>query len=610
VPLPSAVDAQGRARGWAAGLPTHFAEYKGSNWRLFGSSSPAFYESGVFANTLRSMLVKMKTGELEASAAEDHRKRLATGIKPTAPAPAGFLRLSEDRKHILYPDGRRFFMIGVNYHRPLHTGEWYRTTDDFDDLALEDDFRKARDAGVNCIRLGPSSRFYSDPELVKECARKYGIYLLIILNRGTRRDFVENAEKAARMDGDEPMALGYDIQDEPAADAPADLTFDAAKIPVLKLRPYERYAGKLDKPAGPASTGRGGRDPEDARNLAAFAALRSRATEHSTRGAASTFPGLTARFSVAGEWRELHAAMNDTPGRWIKRHIEAIRKYDRRHPISAGYNNILECLPANRQLDFVSHHVYDRPSSYEQVMSKVATVDRIARVWPDRPITFGESGYSNGIVMPDGRYLDFHTAAVGEMLHYLYALAQGYDGAMKRVLTDGHRDPIAKAGERGRATQIYEAYFGRYYYDGNPRGLGRPKPVCHSMKFPRDYRDENRPGGTIDIARAGLDRGRVCLQVRQGAVRGRIRLPIAGDRIPFRATGQRDGGVEQGRDQDHVRWRCHAKHRAGAFASKAGEGNRQDRGQRRQSDETIRQVEYSVARRGDDSHPVRDHDRK
>jgi hypothetical protein len=336
----------------------------------------------------------------------------------------------------------------------------------------------------------------------KECARKYGIYLLIILNCGTRQDFVENAEKVARMYGDEPMVLGYDIQNEPTAEALAGLTFDAAKSPVLKLRPYERYAGKLDKPVEPAGAGRGRRDPEDARNLAAFATLWSRATEHSTRGASSTFPGLTARFGVAEEWRELHAAMNDTLDLWITRHIEAIRKYDQRHLISVGYNNILECLPANRQLDFVSHHVYDRPSSYEQVMSNITTLDRIARAWPDRPITLGEFGYSNGITMPDGRYLDFHTSAVGEMMHYLYALAHGYDGAMKWVLTDWHWDPIAKAGERGRATQIYEAYFGMYYYDGNPRSLGRPKPVCHSMKFLRDYLDENRPGGTIDIKRA------------------------------------------------------------------------------------------------------------
>ena len=130
------------------------------------------------------------------------------------------------------------------------------------------------------------------------------------------------------------------------------------------------------------------------------------------------------------------------------------------------------------------------------------TLDRIAKVWPDRPITLGEFGYSNGIAMPDGKYLDFHTSAVGEMIHYLYALAHDYDGAMKWTLADWHWDVIGKAGEKGRATQIYEAYFGLYYYDGNPHGLGHPKPICHAIKFLREYVDQNGPGGTLDIKRA------------------------------------------------------------------------------------------------------------
>jgi hypothetical protein len=153
-------------------------------------------------------------------------------------------------------------------------------------------------------------------------------------------------------------------------------------------------------------------------------------------------------------------------------------------------------------LNFVSHHVYDRPDSYEKVMSNVTTLDRIQGAWSDRPITFGEFGYSNGIITAGGSYLDFHTSAVGEMIHYLYALAHGFDGVMKWVLTDWHWDVIAKAAEKGRKTQIYEAYFGMYWYDGNPDGLGRPKPICYSTKFLRDYVDENGPGGTLEIRHA------------------------------------------------------------------------------------------------------------
>jgi hypothetical protein len=500
VPLVTATDAHGRRKGWAAGLLIHYGEYKGSNWLLFGISNPEFYRTSFFADTLKSMLPKMRSGALEQAAAVENEKRLAAKIKLTTPAPAGFLRLSDDRRHIVYPDGRRFFMIGANYNRPLIAKLGGGGTDD---LSLEDDFRKAHDAGINCLRIGFNHCFYDNPDLIKECARKYGIYLLIILEGGTKPGFVENAEKAGRMYGDEPMVLGYDIANEPKIDEIASLKFDGAKSPILALRPYERYQGKLDKSA------RRGIDSlqnhsDEARDLAAYLALWKQATAPVTQGSNATFPGLRGQFKVADEWNELYTATNETLRLWLGKHIEAIRKYDKVHLISVGYNRVLECLPANQPLNFVSHHAYEKPFSYEKVISNVTTLDRIAAVWPGRPITFGEFGYSNGIMMPDGKYLDFHTSALGEMIHYLYALAHGYDGAMKWTVTDWHWDPIAKAADKGRATQIYEAYFGLYWYDGGPRGLGRPKPICYATKFLRDYLDANGSAqhGTLEIKRA------------------------------------------------------------------------------------------------------------
>ena len=108
----------------------------------------------------------------------------------------------------------------------------------------------------------------------------------------------------------------------------------------------------------------------------------------------------------------------------------------------------------------------------------------------------------NGLVTNDGRYLDFHTSAVGEMAHYLYALVKGYIGVTKWVLTDWHWDIIGKAGERGRPTQIYEAYFGMYYYDGHPPGLERAKPIVPAVRFLREYVDGGGQGGEIQIVRA------------------------------------------------------------------------------------------------------------
>jgi hypothetical protein len=511
-PLLTALDEYGRERGWAAGLMVDFSEYTGSNWLLFGVRTPGFYSSRTFAETLRKALRKMAGPGLTEAARREQEKRLQTRIRLKSPPPAGRIRLSPDGKHLVYPDGKRFFLIGANYHRPLHTGEWYDGKS-FDDAAFEDDFRKARDAGINCIRLGPSQRFYDDPEIVKECARKYGIYLLIILNWGTRQDFVENAERVARLYAGEPMVLGYDIQNEPPAESVAGLQFEGEPSPVMKLRPYESFLPLLDQTVleravreAPASRGRS-IAPEARRDMAAFSQAWARATDPIARRSGSTYPGMGAEFLIKEPWKGLGEAVNQTFDIWIRKHIEAIRRHDKDALVTVGYNNVLQGLPANSQLDFTSQHVYDWPLSYEQVMSNLTAMDRMAALWPGKPITLGEFGYSNGVPMPDGRLLDFHSSSVGEMAHYLWALAKGHDGAMKWVVTDWHWDAIAKAADRGRTIQVYEAYFGMYYYDGNPNGMGRPKPISHATRFLRDYVEEYGAGGSIEVIRGGTAMG-------------------------------------------------------------------------------------------------------
>jgi hypothetical protein len=238
-PLLSANDRHGRLRGWAAGLLSHFEEYPGSDWLLFGIANPEFYRSPGFAAALTAMLPKMAGDGLAREAKAEQDRALATRILLTSPAPAGFLRRSPDGKHIVYPDGGRFFMIGMNYHRSLDQGEGFGNQP-FDEASFEDDFRKARDAGMNCIRLGTARHFYERPELVRECARKYGIYLLILLSWGTRPDFVENAGRVAQMYKDEPMVLGYDIPNEPSASSVAGLRYDGEPSLAFRLKACDR----------------------------------------------------------------------------------------------------------------------------------------------------------------------------------------------------------------------------------------------------------------------------------------------------------------------------------------------------------------------------------
>ena len=97
------------------------------------------YKTDAFADALIGALKTMTTRDLAKIAKQKDAASRAKRLKLTTPAPDGFLRLSDDGKYILYPDGRRFFMIGCNYlgsfDRKCHIGggcstsaEWKTTS--------------------------------------------------------------------------------------------------------------------------------------------------------------------------------------------------------------------------------------------------------------------------------------------------------------------------------------------------------------------------------------------------------------------------------------------------------------------------------------------------
>ena len=512
IPLLSADDKYGRHRGWAAGLVVNYAgPYKGSNWLLCGLESPAFYRSAAFAQGLVQALTAMRDRDLPTLAAQANAAAQATVLPLTAPAPAGFVRLSADKRHFLTPDGKPLFLIGANYLGPsdrfcqLGGGYW-------DPNLLEADFKRAHDAGINCFRLWVAYR-ETDParrDAIKQVARKYGIYL--VLHVGDSQAKLEDTQTVLRGIAenwkDEPMVLGYDLFNEPYVATAAAPTLAGEKSPLLKLRPYERYADQIDKawvdravkerPPWPQVPG-WLKDEDDARQLYAAYSLYGKYTDPFTKAGAdySTFPALPGLLPLDGPFADYAQALNATFERWLGAQVEALRAVDSHHFIGVGYNTILTALPANHLLDFVSEHVYQSPTSYAEVTKNATALDRLAKLWPNQPTTLGEFGYSNGIRLPGGM-LDLHTSAVGEMMHYLEALAHGHSGCTKWVLTDWptpmQRDNCPWTGQGS----IYEDRFGLYYYDGTPPG--GPKPIVPALRFLSEYVAGGGSGGTMTIS--------------------------------------------------------------------------------------------------------------
>jgi len=94
-------------------------------------------------------------------------------------------------------------------------------------------------------------------------------------------------------------------------------------------------------------------------------------------------------------------------------------------------------------------------------------------------------------------------AGLAETIHYLYAFANGYAGAIKWMSSDWPVPIIRRQAEwlKGQPDrQLLEGRLGMYYYDGTPEG--RPKPIVHALRFLRDYADAGQSGGRLRIRRA------------------------------------------------------------------------------------------------------------
>jgi len=476
IPLLTGLDRHGRDRGWTGGLlVNHAGRYKGSSWAIFGATTPEFYLSEAFGKMLAGLVTRMQGSDLAGKMAAETRERDAHTITLQTPAPE-FIRISDDGRHFVNGDGKRVFLTGCNYigsfGRRFFGGPWL--------YYLEDDFRKAHEAGINAMRIYGPGRLITDPakrDAVCELARRYGIYLLITAvdhtDFLTKRELQDRVRLVARAFRDEPMVIGYDLQNEP-------YTYKVARIADGGQKLGESYPKWAQWP-----------------DYMKWAGL-----EIKSGNDFSSFPNVNCPLPVNDEWRGVFDDTNAIWENWVNWQVDAIREVDARHFITAGYNTIQECLPANEPLDYVAHHTYSVPYSHEDVILNLTVLDRIRSVWPDRPICLGEFGYSNGDILADG-YTDLHTSAVGELMHYLYAYANDFEGAHKWELND---NPLwisfaqtVWVPKSAVDRHTHQGRFGMHYYDGTISG--RPKPICHALRFLRDCIDAGMERGELKVER-------------------------------------------------------------------------------------------------------------
>jgi hypothetical protein len=432
--------------------------------------------------------------------------------------------LKRDGRHLVYPDGKRFFAIGANYTAAFEAHGRFFQDEHFSPRVLEAHFRASREAGINSWRscgwcwssIWEEEILRGDfrkVDLYMDLAARYGVYQLIappgVHNLNLAKRLEVYAALAKHLRG-HPALLGYDFQNEPGIVRMTGLKFpDDHPCPTqqtdfLTLYP-EILQPRLDSLREMARTRRMGQDAisseltdeEAFRVVCANFLYWQWFREYGM--SFSTFPEIDRAWPPAPKWRPLIDAVDAGLEAYVKVQTDALRKADPDALVTVGYNQCFSIFPGNRQLDFVSHHVYQRPLRYEDVLTNITTLDRLAKVWPDRPITLGEFGYTSGIAMGNG-YLSVHEGAVGEMIHWLYAVDRGYDGCKKWVLNDhplAYMHHFGNWAGRGLPTQIYEERFGIYAWDGSP--MGRVKPIGIALAALRRYIDRAGPVGKLEI---------------------------------------------------------------------------------------------------------------
>ena len=357
----------------------------------------------------------------------------------------GFIRVSEDGDHFEFEDGTPFFVIGVNYEG-WYDRCWRMWEDELFDLKLiERDFRKMRFLGINVVRIfiqGPLAKdilrgdFTKLDEVVR-LAKRYRVYILLTLwdYGATLEEALRVAERIASRYYNETIIFAYDLKNEPSLELIVD---------------KERWHEWLKSRYGSV------KELDNAwRNVNPEYALKNYETDFSKIE-------IPREVWNSPRWADFMRYLNEALEEWLKVQIQAIRRYDRNHLITVGYNDFrLALLPANNLLDFISIHTYFNELDEVKQRPSLLCLDILKAYFPDKPILYEEFGLSNAVA-------DYQVSCAKEMTIYAYLFFKGFAGGLKWMLNDHILNP-----------NKYERLFGIFTLKGDKEYL---KPIGIALK--------------------------------------------------------------------------------------------------------------------------------
>ncbi len=397
-------------------------------------------------------------------------------------------------------DGSQAFLLASNYEGAPDRA-WKMWQDNlFDPALIEQDFVKAKQAGVNALRV-----FVQDPlpadvnagrwgklDAVVALARKHNIPLII-----TFFDYREpDLSKVAAVDrliaqryANEPAVLAYDLRNEPHFQDLATAIYPGGvTVPLQSNALVKHYGERVTQEATNAwrltDEGKALIPARFSPTQAYYFANNYRLYREFLADAGAWVAARSYDVSAvdyidspdSSKWRPLLQALDGTLAAWLAPQLDAVRAVAPRHPVTVGYSDvILAKLGANSKLNFQSVHRY-QGSSLKDLRLLFGLLQNLKATFPAHPILLEEFGYSNSAMSPE-------VSSIYETALYLHLWKEGMAGGAKWMLND------LSSGWDAR-----QVNFGMYRADGGA------KPIVSALRSLSSYiQGTTNSGGSLNV---------------------------------------------------------------------------------------------------------------
>jgi hypothetical protein len=389
----------------------------------------------------------------------DRNSALAAGPSQPISAPVA-VRGPDSRLWITPRGGQPFFVVGANYEGPTDHAWMMWEDDKFDIGLIEADFVKARDFGINTLRIfvqrplrdDINAGDFSKLDAVTALARKHRLWLILTFTDWPEPDLAKAADLNARIAAhlaDEPSILAYDVKNEPQfTDIAGAIYPPEVQVPIQTPDLIATYGERIARHSvGEYRRGEGRNiiparmNDDQAYVMANYYKL---FVDFLNAGAqwVNAHPGTTTLDFMdspdSASWQPFLTALDTSLAAWVNTQIAPVRAADPGRPITVGYSNmVLAKLPFNRSLDFHSPHRFTS-HGHSGLMGTLRVLDNLQRTFAGQPVLLEEFGYPGQRRGSDGGLTGYdpRTTANLESAIWVYLYANGFAGGAKWMLNN------------------------------------------------------------------------------------------------------------------------------------------------------------------------------